>query len=149
MAKETEMTDYPLDRISYVPVTELLQRIAGSVDSVEMDDIESWIETKCDSSLARVLLYIEREGFRVPVCVMLQPDDDDEFGYEPGSWVMGNGHHRLFAAILLGLDEIPVYFTDSSDYMSSHVTDSKSNVTVTFDEVTDLVADLEKFLGKW
>lgn len=48
---------------------------------------------------------IKRDGFTVPVVIVI---DDDE-------WRMGNGHHRLCAAILLGIEAIPVLFTDG-DY---------------------------------
>jgi hypothetical protein len=46
---------------------------------------------------------IMEQGFTVPICI-----------HENGSgWSVGNGHHRLCAAILLGLDTIPVFWGDS------------------------------------
>lgn len=33
----------------------------------------------------------------------------------------GNGHHRLFAAIDLGMTEVPIYFSEDGDFMSSGI----------------------------
>jgi hypothetical protein len=50
-----------------------------------------------------------------PICLVWTGD----------KWMMGNGHHRLALAILLGFDSVPAVFSfDIEEYMMSWVTDS-------------------------
>lgn len=67
------------------------QVLAGKVSHDHFD----WL---CDE--------IRTNGFTIPI-VIVKHDDEN--------WSTGNGHHRLCAAILLGLEEVPVIFTDG-DY---------------------------------
>lgn len=50
---------------------------------------------------------IMAEGFTLPIVLVENGDD---------RYTIGNGHHRLSAAILLGLDEIPVILEADGDY---------------------------------
>lgn len=89
------------------PVEDILNKVKGSLDfhgefnwwevlagKVSHDHFD-WL---CDE--------IRMHGFTIPIVIV---DEGD------GEWRTGNGHHRLCAAILLGIEEIPVIFTDG-DY---------------------------------
>ena len=90
-----------------VPVGWLLNNIENSVDGFEIPgrlgvDWQAMIEQKSfDADFWPLVGTIINYGFRVPIVVR---KDVDGWNYQ-----LGNGHHRLTAAILLGLDEIPVY----------------------------------------
>ena len=108
--------------IVQVPVVEIMQRLKYSVDcggcwSGERRDLLSQIlERKCDPSLEGLVDAILDKGFTTPICIVLQDWDDN-------SWMMGNGHHRFTAAILLCLESIPVYFSGDNNFMHSEVTE--------------------------
>lgn len=50
------------------------------------------------------LVFLAREGFRTPLCVLTEEGEVDRFH---------NGHHRLAAAIDLGFTKVPVIFLES------------------------------------
>ena len=117
---DATMINYTLDRINYVSVTDLLDMLTDSCD-FDVDDTyhDNWLQdmlaSKCvDPTFWQLCETIPVAGFTVPICVMLNND---------GTWKMGNGHHRLAAAILLCLDEIPVYVSGDNDFMHMEVSD--------------------------
>lgn len=94
-----------------VPVKMLLQTITHSVDVYDLAGEDDWFDMIAqkmwDDSFWALVDTIPEKGFLYPICVQRK-----EWG-----WVLGNGHHRLAAAILLGLDNVPVVFSDDGDYM--------------------------------
>ena len=110
------------DTVEMVSVEWLMQNIHSSVDNCNNSqgriDFHSLMRRKAfDYQMSDLLGTIIHHGFRVPIC--LYPD-------RLGStkWSLGNGHHRMAAAILLCLDEIPVYWS-SGEFMSCHATDTE------------------------
>lgn len=128
-------TDYQLDRVQLIPVTTLLQRITQSCDIGRLERVEDWhrlFASKClDGSFWALCDAIPRNGFTVPICVNV-----DRW---TGAWSMGNGHHRLCAAVLLGLDEVPVFLASDNDYMHSETT-TDDNTSLSDDYVPFAVA---------
>jgi hypothetical protein len=115
--------------VEMVPVEWLLNNLVGSADGFEVFDegqlvpgidFEEMIFYKgSDYGMGNVINAIVSSGFRVPICLY-----QAACGFT--GWHMGNGHHRLTAAILLCLDAIPVYWSEySDDFMCSHSTDTE------------------------
>jgi hypothetical protein len=105
-------------RVEMWSVTDLLQKITLSSDfdggwmTIEFDGTPStWayiIASKAGDHHTPILAQkILDEGFTDPICVWRS---------ELGAYGLGNGHHRLVCAILLGLDEIPVIISDTENY---------------------------------
>lgn len=110
------------DTVEMVSVEWLLNNIHYSVDSLNDDsghiDFEYMLRDKAtDYSFPGLVHTIWERGFRVPICLYPNPYGAD--------WALGNGHHRLSAAILLCLDQIPVYWSEH-DYMSDDHTDTEA-----------------------
>lgn len=119
------MTEYPIKKIVQVPLVEILKRVKGSVDFTYTpfdEDVETqpfvyrtldqmwdkWLRRKSrDTSFWPLVDTLLAEGFKIPVQIEI-----DEF---TGEWSMGDGHHRIAAAIMLVIDEIPVYFIRGDD----------------------------------
>lgn len=97
------------DRITYVPVEWILKNLTGSVDVEEPGHLIVDIVEMKVRDCATILCNIEKYGFIYPIVIQT-----DRMG---SHFTMGNGHHRLTAAIFLYLDTIPVYFSTSEDYM--------------------------------
>lgn len=93
-------------------VSDILQNVTESADFPEFDgSSSSWaylIASKAGDYHSPILAQkILDEGFTTPICIYRN-------GY--GGYGVGNGHHRLVCAILLGMDEIPVLYTDTNEY---------------------------------
>jgi hypothetical protein len=112
-------------KVEMVSVAWIMQNTTDSVDGFgtwnDEDgrysvDYGRMIRNKgCDSGFGYLINTILTEGFRVPIvlvknyCTSNDPRD---------ALVLGYGHHRMVAAILLGLDEIPVYWAaNTKEYM--------------------------------
>ena len=78
-----------------------------------------------DLQMSSIIWNIMTFGFRVPIVL--------DLGKHHSSITLGNGHHRLTAAILMVLDEIPVYWADN-DYMSVEYSDCHELIDPTDDE---------------
>jgi hypothetical protein len=104
--------------VEMVPLEWLLNNLFYSADGFYHSDgvwWESLMEEKAgDCHFGMLVNAIVTEGFRVPICVYKSC----------GTWGLGNGHHRMTAAILLALNEIPVYWSDE-DYMATHATSTE------------------------
>lgn len=107
------ITEYGTDfEIQMWKITDILQTVTESTDYVEFDGSSSmWaflISSKAGDLYTPVLAQkIIDEGFTDPICI---------YRNSRGGYGLGNGHHRLTCAILLGLDEIPVLYTDTDEY---------------------------------
>lgn len=89
-------------------VSDILKGVTASLDIHEID-WEAIIAAKISHDHFDELCdTIMREGFCVPITLMV--NEEDEFG--DVTYMLGNGHHRLCAAILLGLDRIPVVISE-------------------------------------
>jgi hypothetical protein len=87
-----------------VKVKEIIKNATESGDFGEFDgSVRSWkmllMHKLGDRQVPALIRAIQTEGFNVPI--YLDRDDSD-------GWIIGNGHHRLSVAILLGMDEVPV-----------------------------------------
>ena len=95
----------------------IMQNATNSVDGFRDGDsvnYEKMIDTKAnDYGFGNLVATILSEGFRIPIVLDLSYSGE-------GTITHGNGHHRMAAALLLCLDEIPVYWAEG-DYMSSHI----------------------------
>jgi hypothetical protein len=97
----------------HVSVQELLNKITNSVDLPSVGQGANWgaiLRAKCSAShFDAIVETIMTEGMRMPV-VMWDAT-------ESGTWTIGNGHHRLVACMLLGMETIPVFVSITQDYM--------------------------------
>lgn len=90
-----------------VPVADLLARLVGGADLYGAKADTMWehiVRQKTDPNLWNVVDYIIDNGME-----LLTPIVVHETG---GNWRLGNGHHRMLAAVLTGLETIPVVFDD-------------------------------------
>lgn len=103
-----------LGDVEMVSVAWIMQNLSDSIDGFcgpagEFDWVGMISHKAADRDFMPLVGTIITHGFRVPIVII--PLDERSFK-------MGNGHHRLAAAILLGLDEIPVYWPrDCDGYM--------------------------------
>jgi hypothetical protein len=128
--------------VATVPVEWLLKNVT---DTVEFDlskynrfgaagwqaviDSKHW-DFEYDNGNGDFLSDVLERGIQRPVCIIVDYDgtyshrDVDEVPV-PGQphFTLGNGHHRVAAAVLLALDTIPCYFAFDRDYMHSPITD--------------------------
>lgn len=113
--------------VEMVDVEWIMQNATDSVDGFsDYDgvgvDYDELVRNKAtDYSFGNLIATILDRGFRVPIVLVRN------FHGDPESVVHGNGHHRMAAAILLCLSEIPVYWADgkTEGYMVPGVSDSE------------------------
>ena len=109
-------------------MTTIMQRLGSSVDGFDLWLDREWLRmlwSTASDGIAQLVESILTNGFTTPICIV---DDGSDW------WAMGNGHHRLTAAILLGLDEIPVAFSNThSDYMLEKITCDPINKELRFE----------------
>jgi hypothetical protein len=110
-----------------VAISEILTKVKDTADGYYVGDGSyEWfrlIGSKMqDVQTPAIIRAIDDEGFNVPICIEVLEDD---------YWKLGNGHHRLAIAILLGFDEIPVdfsgWYTRASTQGSKKIEDSYIN----------------------
>lgn len=97
-----------MDEINVVSLDDYLQLLNASAD-VSPDDPadllrDIFIEKVGDSAMGALIDSLMENGFIAPI--ELQIIDDGLGGM---LFSQGNGHHRLVAAILLGMDRIAIY----------------------------------------
>lgn len=119
--------------VEMVSVLWIMQNLQNSVDGFGMDaggsgcwvDFERMIARKgADRHMGRLINTITKNGFRVPI--VLVKEYVPYFTQSPRGLTLGNGHHRMVAAILMCLDEIPVYWSEGDEYMCGHTSDTES-----------------------
>lgn len=114
--------------VNDIPVVELLKNIDYSVDMFSMKTEQDWLEMmkfkSYDWSFWALCDEIPTRGFLAPIGIQVKPN---------GKWVLGNGHHRVAAAILLCLDSVKAYVS-LDDAMNWRRTDPEG---VNFDSEYD------------
>lgn len=102
--------------LKLMSIPEIMEMAKGSVDFQGMRGELNWwtiFSGKVSHShFDAIVDEIQANGFGMPIVLCDRFDD--------GNYLIGNGHHRLCAAILLGLWRIPVMVTvgsDRDDYM--------------------------------
>lgn len=107
--------------VELVDVEWILKNLQATVDYY--DDGEGnvlWqdmIEAKgSDYAFESLLNAITTQGFRVPIVLSVKGFEEASSRYD-GKLSLGNGHHRMVAALLLFLHSIPVFWSDGSDFM--------------------------------
>lgn len=97
--------------VTMMSVSEIMKRVDYSGDIGRFSNWEAVLAAKVSHDHFDWLAdKIMQEGFTTPI--VLSPAGD---GYE-----LGNGHHRFCAAILLGLDEVPVIISEAMWVTDSH-----------------------------
>jgi hypothetical protein len=103
------------DTVEMVSVEWIMQNTTHSVDGYNAPigvDYQKMMHGKCgDRGFGALVWNILHKGFRIPIVLDLAYQGEDTITH-------GNGHHRMCAAILLALDEIPVYWSEN-DYMAT------------------------------
>lgn len=95
--------------VTMVPVREILRHVEASLDfdpwEWERDGFWATVIRRkvIDLQMPALLDAIQAEGFTAPIGIVRPPR---------GPWLQHNGHHRIVAAILLCMDEVPVVFID-------------------------------------
>lgn len=135
--------------VEMVSVEWIMQNTTNSIDGFDdyTEDHTSTVNYQwmvknkaTDGCFGDLVGTILERGFRVPIVLVSNY-------YAQGDLMHGNGHHRMAAAILLALDEIPVYWNDASinrGYMCSDRTDTEEVVRGT--EWRTLADELEEVL---
>lgn len=105
--------------VEMVNMTWLMKNADGSVDGFTDANggvnYQRMVERKgTDYQMPAVINALYTKGFRVPIVM---------YRTASGELYHGNGHHRFVAALLLGLDEIPVFWPADNDYMSTEVSE--------------------------
>lgn len=104
---------YSDDRVTWTVqmwnIADILHIVTESADFGEFEGSSSmwayiFASKGGDAWTPALIERILEEGFTDPICI---------YRTETGGWGLGNGHHRLVAAVLLGLDEIPVLVSDT------------------------------------
>ena len=122
------------ETVEDVSVEWLLANIDVSLDGYNINDsidFAKMVNHKGKDDQFPILVNrIEQEGFTVPICLNRAHDTAETI-------TLGNGHHRMTAAILMCLDTIKVFWavgtrfndslrrdvTDAEDYAHSDFTD--------------------------
>lgn len=132
---EDECHDSTQARFRTVRVSELLNKITDSVDlsGTRADGHARWgsiVANKAGAGhFTATLRALLSHGQIMPV-VAWNP-------YDNGTWTIGNGHHRLTALLLIGVEMVRVVESLSSDYMRAG--DSSD------DDASPIVADSDQW----
>lgn len=106
-------------QVEMVSVEWILKNAESSVDAVTFPDgsvdyLKMARRKGSDSQFPALVSTIMERGFRVPIVLCLDYETSDGVFKNV---VHGNGHHRMIAALLLALDEIPVYWSKFDGFM--------------------------------
>lgn len=132
--------------IKMVAVAEILRRVTDTADCYAVGrGPGEWLHMiaskMADSQTPAIIRAIEDNGFTDPICI------EDDYDYNNNRiWRLGNGHHRLAIAILLGLDEIPVDFSSwysrASTTNQGRISDDRQDGDAELAHwISDMVAD--------
>jgi hypothetical protein len=107
------------DTIETVSVPWILDHLTDAVDVPNYDEyfIVRLVISKLDFALCQLIDCVLDQGLTVPIALCWDRKND--------KLILGNGHHRFVLALLLCLDEIPVYWTDDPHCGRSLIVTSK------------------------
>jgi len=91
-----------------VSMERLFANVVRFTDGYGDDWQEMVYEKSFDPSFWQLCDMIPVEGMRHPIGICINA--------VTGKWAVHNGHHRLAAAVMLVLPEVPVYFWDGMDH---------------------------------
>lgn len=96
--------------MSMMLVSDILRKATNSLDMGGIGTADGWWRILANkvshAHFDNIVESIQNDGFTMPI-VLVERDADE--------YTIGNGHHRLCAAILLGINAIPVVITEG-DY---------------------------------
>lgn len=85
----------------WIETSEIIRNVRGSVDYGNLLNADDWrgmLKNKLsDPQVPQLIREISDNGFNVPIRIGKDM---------PNNWELGNGHHRLSVAILLGLEKV-------------------------------------------
>ena len=117
---DTEMIDALYASLySRTPVRVNLAKLLSILDgSIDVEDYDNWIAAAFvdkirDDQMSYLIDSILEEGMLCPLNVI-----SDYWGF-----TFGNGHHRLIAALLCGIEEIDVVVTEGIDWKHTEIHD--------------------------
>ena len=89
-----------------INIAELIKALDGSYDIGTHDEwlIDCFCDKATDDQFPALLASILENGLTLPLNVIR--NDDDEV-------IMGNGHHRLVAALLCGIEDISIVVSEN------------------------------------
>ena len=135
---DTEMIDALYASLySRTPVRVNLAKLLSILDgSIDVEDYDNWIAAAFvdkirDDQMSYLIDSILEEGMLCPLNVI-----SDYWGF-----TFGNGHHRLIAALLCGIEEIDVVVSEGIDWKRTEIHDDwdfeqiVSNYGVSYDNV--------------
>jgi hypothetical protein len=117
--------------IEMVSVEWIMKHLTYSSDFQVWERSENLIRyivaTKADYSLCALIDCVMEDGMNIPIALKLKPIGPfvrlGRFARPGWRWsglAIGNGHHRLVLAILLCLDEMPVYWVRPDQKLPCH-----------------------------
>lgn len=124
---------------TWMKVSEIIRNVKESYDYGDLDTKEDWrgmLKWKLsDEQSVQLIREIQQNGFTTPIYL-------DDVG--DNRCILGNGHHRLSVAILLGLDK--VLTTNSSGESGFH-----ENVLTSYEDVrgAKMLADMVDTAIDW
>lgn len=99
-----------------VQTAALVRALAHSVDYSGNDAdwfAPTFVDKILDHGFSKAIDWVLNDGLKCPLNVI----------FKNGEWTMGNGHHRLFAAILCGIEEIEIDVTSYCSWDNSEMHD--------------------------
>ena len=100
-----------------INIAELIKALDGSCDIGTHDEwlIDCFSDKATDDQFPALLASILENGLTLPLNVILNDD---------GEVIMGNGHHRLVAALLCGIEDISIVVSENNcDWRSTSYED--------------------------
>ena len=99
-------------KVSDWNIEDILNSVTESSDFEEFDGTPSmWAYLMAskggDEWTPDMIELIKENGITEPICI---------YRTTLGAYGIGNGHHRLVCAILMGMDTVPVAYTDTDEY---------------------------------
>lgn len=106
-----------IGRAYRINIAELIKALDGSCDIGTHDGwlIDCFVDKATDDQFPALLASILENGLTLPLNVIRNNDDEV---------IMGNGHHRLVAALLCGIEDISIVVSENDcDWRSTSYED--------------------------
>ena len=106
---------YSLGSVETVNLIDLINTLAGSLDCGDSIDWLDYVfvEKVRARQMSTIVNSILDNGMTCPLNVI----------FDGNTFIMGNGHHRLIAALLCGIEDIPIYVTRHINWGKSEIED--------------------------